>query len=302
MQKIDFRIIERLIEYNKERDLTNKELDLLLYLSRYQEETGVVRGVYYKNVCTEMKMSVQSFYLAKAALENKGIIKSVKVHFTDFDITICDNDWSEKSYRESYINTNHEIFYSPDFLRLSAGEKLFAIILLRINLVNKGSFRIGVKNLYRTYCARLGVVKRVLQRYLTNLKSLFAIGIKEGLYYITIYKNPATRCHDAESSKLHRYVLDMACRRSKIEEAVDSEKGEYNDILHLFEQYSVWIKDAMKRQCFDFTAVIQRSLTIINEKVKNKYRWQRRLKASLVHRCLKQFLKEEDVMPEMLGF
>lgn len=301
MQKLDFRIIDRLIGYNKTRNLTNKELDLLLYLSRYQEETGIVRGVYYKNVCAEMKMSVQSFYLAKASLENKGIIKSVKVHYADFDITICDNDWSEKSYRESYINTNHEIFYSSDFLKLSAGEKLFAIILLRINLVNKGSFRIGVKNLYRTYCARLGVVKRVLQRYLANLKSLFAIGIKEGMYYITIYKTPAARCHDAESSKLHRYVLDMACRRCKIEESVDSRK-EYNDILHLFEQYSLWIKDTMKSHRFDFTAIIQRSLTIINDKIKNKYRWQRRLKASLVHRCLKQFLKEEDIMQEVLGF
>lgn len=291
MQKIDFKIIEQLIVYHKARKLTSKELDLLLYLSQYQENTGLIRGVYYKSVCKETGMSIQSFYAAKEALEQKKLIQVKKAYYSDYDITICNNNWSENSYRESYLNTNHNLFKSEVFKNLSVGEKLLSILLLRINLVNKGSFRIKVENFYNTYCKRLGIVKRVLQRYLNSLKPLFAIGIKDNMYYMTIYREPGSRCREAESTKLNRHTLDSACRRNRInEELVSSSNEEYNNILHLFEQYAYGIGEAIKGGMFNFSDILMHSLQIINERVKNKYKWNRRLKASLVHKCLKEAL------------
>lgn len=289
MQKLDFNIIDKLIAYHRAKKLTSKELNLILYLSQYQEESGLVRGVYYKDVCSESGMSIQSFYAAKEALERKGIIKVTKSHYTDFDITINDNNWNERAFRESYLNTNCCLFKNPVFKKFSAGEKLLSILFLRINLVSNRSFEIGVDKFYREYSKKLGIKKRILQRYLHTLKSLFAIGIKDGKYYIRIHREHERRSHEAESTKLNRHTLNSACRRNRIDkEYVDCSNEEYQNIVHLFEQYSYSIGQALKSKTFNFSSIIGKSLEIINERVKNKYKWKRRLKASLVHKCLRE--------------
>ena len=57
-----------------EKKLTSKEIDFLLYISRFQDNNGRVDGVYYKEICQRMHMSNQGFYDVKRSLTEKGLI------------------------------------------------------------------------------------------------------------------------------------------------------------------------------------------------------------------------------------
>lgn len=75
--------------------ITNKEIDFLIYISRFQDDNGKVYGIHYKELCETMHMSYQEFYNVKLSLEEKGFIKCEKSHRIDHDITILDNSDSD---------------------------------------------------------------------------------------------------------------------------------------------------------------------------------------------------------------
>ena len=55
MQKIKNSIVDRMIA----QKCTANEIDFLLYVSAYQDITGRVTGVHYKDVCDATHMSIQ---------------------------------------------------------------------------------------------------------------------------------------------------------------------------------------------------------------------------------------------------
>lgn len=61
-----------------DKNLTGKEIDFLLVLSFYQDKRGITRGVYYKDMMREGKMSAQTFYDCKRSLTEKGVISSIE--------------------------------------------------------------------------------------------------------------------------------------------------------------------------------------------------------------------------------
>ena len=54
-----------------DKNLTGKEIDFLLVLSFYQDKRGITRGVYYKDMMREGKMSAQTFYDCKDLLQKR---------------------------------------------------------------------------------------------------------------------------------------------------------------------------------------------------------------------------------------
>ena len=83
MQKIKNSIVDRMIE----QKCTSNEIDFLCYISMYQDITGRVTGVHYKDVCDATGMSIQGYYDTKASLEDKGFIICDKRDYSDCDIT-----------------------------------------------------------------------------------------------------------------------------------------------------------------------------------------------------------------------
>lgn len=55
MQKIKYTVLENMIK----QKLTSAEINFLLYLSHFQDDTGLVRGVYYKEICESLNLSYQ---------------------------------------------------------------------------------------------------------------------------------------------------------------------------------------------------------------------------------------------------
>ena len=114
MRKLRDKVIDKLIAAKA----TSAEVDFVVWLSRYQDVSGLVRGVHYRDICTDMQIaSPQTFYNIKKSLEEKGIINISKNEAChgDWVIRILDNDFSAEDYkkgqkRESYLNMGFSVF------------------------------------------------------------------------------------------------------------------------------------------------------------------------------------------------
>lgn len=106
-----------------DKNLTGKEIDFLLVLSFYQDKRGITRGVYYKDMMREGKMSAQTFYDCKRSLTEKGVISSIEGQ-DDYDITLIGNDFTiygKEDYEEGkvkYLSTTYHLFRDPYFRTL----------------------------------------------------------------------------------------------------------------------------------------------------------------------------------------
>lgn len=239
MQKLYNKLIQKFIN----KKLTGYEIDFILYISQYQDDSGKITGVYYKDVIKALGMSAQEFYDVKNSLIKKGIIKSIKNSYWDHDIQILDNDFSnpDRDVHKGYLSTNQDIFYNQAFKELKPNAKLLAMEFMNITLatkMNTGSncHKIGVDKFYEKYMSLFGVTKRAVQNYLKELRTFFSIGIKEGLYYITpkklVYR---TLGRKSENEKYNENEVVVACRRKKVR--VSRQDATVSDVAKLVHQY-----------------------------------------------------------------
>lgn len=95
MQKLSIEVLEKMMG----ADLSKNEIDVLLYIARYQDDTGHIIGGHYKDVCDAIGISFQGYYDVLGALERKEIISCEKKCYYDKDITILDNNFAGKLQR-----------------------------------------------------------------------------------------------------------------------------------------------------------------------------------------------------------
>ena len=182
--KIKYHLLERL------KNLTNKELEFLLYVARYQDETGRICGIYYWDICKNVGMCKQTFYNTMRSLQGQGIISYEKASEVDYDIRILDNDFSYKgSLQEGYIMLNRHIFRSKGFKHLKSKEKFMLLDLMKITHCTPGKFVIGRETFYKKYSDLLGVSMRVIRYYLHNLRTYFEVWTRSGKYYISYIRS-----------------------------------------------------------------------------------------------------------------
>lgn len=244
MQKLRRIVLDRMIS----EQLTSRQTDMMLYLSNYQDETGLVQGVYYRAVCADTGMSIQSFYNALAALEHKGLISKEKNSETDWDVRILDNDCSDYSKGKvgQYLNTNQEMFYSKAFRALSGGAKLLAVYLLRRCGENRGRYSQQVGTFLDDLKKKFRVSIRVIVSYLKELQSLFSLGSKDGLYFIRPLKAGIQKTGKSEYQKKAEHEVDVICRRQKIETpSTHREKADLAGLMNQYKQPSEKLQEAI---------------------------------------------------------
>lgn len=284
MQKLKNSVLDKMIAAK----LTSKEIDFLIYISRFQNDDGRITGVHYKALCETMHMSYQGFYDTKKSLQEKGFIASEKSNLIDHDITIIGNGYYDMNdINEGYVNTNHHIFYDDKFFALKAGAKLLAMELLRMSYAGtgdeKGQYRIRTARFYEKYTKVFGVSKRVMRYYLMSLKPFFSIGIVNGLYYIrpknSVYRQPGQA---SENENFAAHNVDVICRRNKIKEPGQKE---VKDVMSLTRQYKKEAEN-IKQNIFDLLRkAVEKSLEILNNGSVIKIR---KLKPKLIHSILKE--------------
>lgn len=231
MQRLKNSILDRMIA----EQLSSKEIDFLLYVSRFQDESGRVPGVHYRETSKAMGMSFQSFYDVKSDLVKKKFIESEKNDRIDHDITICGNQFQgERDLQAGYINTNQQMFFDPEFYRMKAGAKLLAMFLLKCSRAGNGTFIIGTKKFYRDYTDLFHVSARVLRGYLKEIKKFFSIGIKDKKYYMSPLKKAYAKSGQTEIMNLTEHHVKVACRRKRVK----PQKEEIKDVCGLIRQYT----------------------------------------------------------------
>ena len=244
-------------------------MDFILYIARIQDDSGCVRGVYYKDVCEKANMCKQKFYEVIRALQEKKIITYIHTDNCDFDITIINNDFSYKgSLQEGYVNLSREIFHTKYFKELKVKEKWLLLEFLKLTHSNNTSHQIGLNNFYAKYSNALNVTKRVVRGYLHTMRRFFSIGRKNGKYFITYRaKVMSPRITDtykkgygrkAEVDYFYENEINRMCRHFRIKK-IEEEKC--HDAIGVIKRY----KDRAKDQSKNILDVIEKCVCFMSK-------------------------------------
>lgn len=212
--RIKYSLIDKL------KNLTSTEMDLFLYIAKYQRLNGFVAGVHNQNVCKATGMCKQSFYTAMRGLERKEIVKISRTSDIDYDFLILGNDFTGddafKAGCEGYIDLSRSIFHKKQFKQLKAKEKWLLLYFLHCTHDNSSSYRIGTGNFYKKFCTLLGVTKRMVRSYLHSLRAFFSVGIVKGIYYITYKRSVFNEKQGEQEKQEHEFFASALLRRNKI--------------------------------------------------------------------------------------
>lgn len=212
--RIKYSLIDKL------KNLTSTEMDLFLYIAKYQRLNGFVAGVHNQNVCKATGMCKQSFYTAMRGLERKEIVKISRTSDIDYDFLILGNDFTGddafKAGCEGYIDLSRSIFHKKQFKQLKAKEKWLLLYFLHCTHDNSSSYRIGTGNFYKKFCTLLGVTKRMVRSYLHSLRAFFSVGIVKGIYYITYRRSVFNEKQGEQEKQEHEFFASALLRRNKI--------------------------------------------------------------------------------------
>ena len=287
MQRLSVEILKKMCSSH----LTRCEIDFLLAVSRYQDESGKVTGVYYKDIAADMGFSIPQFYAAKKTLTKKGFIKCEKNNYYDHDITIIGNSYMDIhklvkiSFKDKpYINTNRVIFYDKAFRKLKPGAKLLAMLFVVLLKNEDWSSKKSVDNFFKEYGQLLGVKERILRVYITQLKEFFSIGIVQGMYRIRAKKGRVfPYAEKKEVDNYNEQLIKKVCRRSRIKvlQEADTEKIRSN-----IKQY----RDRAIRAGKDILAVIDEAIRRSVDPLEEMSSPKSVLKPKLVHLWIKRLL------------
>lgn len=268
--------------------LTAKEIDFLLYAVSLQDEYGLVYGLHYRDVCEHIHISIQGFYDILHSLQSKNIIGHIKSNRTDHDVLILGNRLvTDQDRAEGYIRIKENFFFSDEFLGLKAGAKLIALYAYRHYSQCQSSYRIRDKKFFEIWTERLQVNKRCVRIYLKQLRSMFSVGEKDGIIYITSKKEFLEEGHVSNKAKCRRHYIEMLCRRQKI---YSMPQKDISDTAGLLAQYQDYAQKAGKDICVLISQAIETSLGIINRGKKLKRSWLRQLRPKLVHKVLRNLI------------
>jgi hypothetical protein len=184
MQKLMKTVIDKMIAAG----VSDVELNLVLYVARYQDSHGCVAGVHYRDVCENAGMCPQSVYNSLAKLESSGIISAASSGFGDRDIQITGN---KDAYglglgggkNPAYLSLQHPVFADRAFLKMKPNAKLLAMLVLVYAGAGGGRYAIKKELFYDSYTQIFRVKKDTLRRYLFQMRRFFSVYIKNGQYH-----------------------------------------------------------------------------------------------------------------------
>lgn len=171
LNKLKNAYIDKMIE----NQLSNAEIDFLLYIANYQNNFGVVASVYYKEVCSAINISVQKFYDIIKSLSKNKLINIQKINPADICVELAGNDFSAGNYSDGYLKVASMDFQDEKFMGMKAGSKL---LFLYIQRFMEGKHML-VSNFYKQFCDLFHKSKKSIQMYLSELKKNFYLFISK---------------------------------------------------------------------------------------------------------------------------
>ncbi len=176
MYKIKTSVIKSLAA----KKLSRAELGFITYIAQYQDVSGIVQSVYYKDVCAKLGMSVQTFYNILRSLKKKGIIYYTK-NTRDYTVHILNNSFINYDYaneKEGYLKVAAKNFDDKKYQSLKAGAQM---LLIYMDHYIHGSHML-LNNFYTEICGTFNLTKNTIRTYIHDLK-------KCGLLFVSKKRN-----------------------------------------------------------------------------------------------------------------
>ncbi|MBR2045333.1 MAG: hypothetical protein IJ958_04265, partial [Agathobacter sp.] len=79
---------------------TSKEIDFILHIALYQDMSGTVESVYYKDICNAISVSHTKFYDILNSLSEKELISYKKLNRADVCVQLLENDFRGNSFKK----------------------------------------------------------------------------------------------------------------------------------------------------------------------------------------------------------
>ena len=163
--KLSSIVINKMIEMNCSR----LEINLIIFLSQLSLDNGLIPNVYYKDVISFLRCNTTTFYRLLYKLQCKGIIQyDISEKYGFYNITILDNDYSNKDYSVKYVNTNKCVF-NKAFFDLKATEKYVFLKLLISDNGKKNEIKLSSDSVAK-YANVNCKNKKIIERIINNIK------------------------------------------------------------------------------------------------------------------------------------
>lgn len=262
--KLAYKRVQMILDNAK--DFTGSMIRLYLYVAMHADESGLARGIYFRDFLERTGMVTQSFYEAKKKLEELGYIQCKKNSWKDVDIKIIGNEFdSYEALKEGYINLNMKIFHDENFWKLVDNEIIMVLDFLKNALSSEGGcYRIRRDRYYEKYKRIFKVRYDVILKYNKHLDKYFSIGVKNGIMYITPRSETKER-HDKmnESDQMREYIIIVAIRRAK---AIISSQKHKKNVMELMQQYGNVARECGQNVYDVVLRCIEKSIEMSKEK------------------------------------
>lgn len=224
-------------------DITAKDIDLILYCTRRQDEFGVCTNIYYKEIQKSLHIkSRQTFHNILDRLQQLNLIEYKHIRYARYSIRLINNSPIEHIENSSYIDINKDFLYSNEFIALRKNSKLLCLYLLyQPTIQQKKNFNVkigtianvlGVQtlNIVKTYLDEISPFFTCYTGNLENKKTL-----KERVVKITADKKIEIRTKKTNNSRyvFLRHILIELFQKNKITYT----KTNIKDIIILCNQY-----------------------------------------------------------------
>lgn len=222
--KLKIRNLNKLI--NK---LSGRQIDLLLYLIKRQNEFGQVKAIRYKEAMLDLHMPKSTFYKCLNDLESDNFINiDWGCGYGEFDILIMDNMFIRDSdYREGYLNLNLDFVSSLDFINLNVNVKKFVLKLLSMQAKTR-KVRITIELLKEF---------KVLN-YIEELKKIFKIVIIDNIYLFTLKDELLKKTFNTYFLQYKQKLISY-CRKYKISYTINDLIDSINVIVTYTRKHKV---------------------------------------------------------------
>lgn len=237
-------------------NLSNSDLDLLLLLTKYQNNSGVIENVNFKKICSELNMAASTFFYCLEHLEERNYIRRRLTYKGFWQITIVDNYWLTKDdlSQKPYLDTNQKFLFTKEFRNLKLNAKKICLYLLNQPMIqNFRTFNIYLDEIKN----KIGVkTSSLVKKYLTSIEQFFPYIFVKGKHETLKIIDEVT----AEETE-KKYKIDKV----KFKASAVVREGEIS-------QKTVYVKNYVQAICKRFNIPFENFKDLME--VINQYTWK----------------------------
>ena len=236
--KISSTLIHNLISHT----CSKTEINLIFYIAQFQLENGFIPNIFYKEAIKQLHINPTTFYRTLYKLSCKGIIQyDIANKYGYYNITLLNNDFSNKDFSQGYININRDLFFTQDFFKMKASEKYVFLRLMLRNQDNLNEIKLSDESIAQ-YAQVNSKNKRLITRIINTLKEFTSMGhrVLEVFTHSRATKNInffrlliTSKRHLSETEVMQRHMFVNFCKKYNISYS----NADIEDLIQMDNQY-----------------------------------------------------------------